>query len=172
MALRDYVFIPQCHPIKDDGLPHSDTPGSKPVDGSPRIIAVFRVLHSLLMPRHPSCARIRLARNFFELSPISSTLYFSLIFQLPVFKDRARPFRGEQVRSIPYPPHSAQGGQYHFAALSHLSACIGRISKKNHWNNIRFLARPNLEEPAISLLAQRNDEDCVVAVFLCKLHFG
>ena len=43
-------------------MPHSEIPGSKPVDGSPELVAVFRVLHSLLMPRHPSCARIRLAR--------------------------------------------------------------------------------------------------------------
>ena len=47
--------------MKAAGLPHSEIPGSKPVDGSPELIAVFRVLHSLLMPRHPSCARIRLA---------------------------------------------------------------------------------------------------------------
>ena len=46
------------------GLPHSEIPGSKLVDSSPRLIAVFHVLHRLLMPRHPSCARIRLARNF------------------------------------------------------------------------------------------------------------
>ena len=42
-------------------MPHSEIRGSRPVDGSPQLIAVFRVLHSLLMPRHPSCARIRLA---------------------------------------------------------------------------------------------------------------
>ena len=47
--------------MKAAGLPHSETSGSKPVDGSPELVAVFRVLHSLLMPRHPSCARIRLA---------------------------------------------------------------------------------------------------------------
>ena len=57
------LFIPRRRPAKAVGFPHSDTPGSKPVDGSPRIVAVFRVLHRLLMPRHPSCARIRLARN-------------------------------------------------------------------------------------------------------------
>ena len=61
MASADYVFIRRRHPIKGAGLPHSDTPGSRPVDGSPRIVAVFRVLLRLLMPRHPSCARIRLA---------------------------------------------------------------------------------------------------------------
>ena len=50
--------------MKAAGLPHSEIPGSKPVDGSPELIAVFRVLHSLLMPRHPSCARIRLAIRY------------------------------------------------------------------------------------------------------------
>ena len=54
-------FIRRRRPVESDGLPHSDTPGSKPDDGSPRILAVFRVLLRLLMPRHPSCARIRLA---------------------------------------------------------------------------------------------------------------
>ena len=54
-------FIPGCHGSRHGGLPHSETSGSKPVDGSPEIIAVCRVLHRLVMPRHPSCARIRLA---------------------------------------------------------------------------------------------------------------
>ena len=57
------LFIRGRHPAKGAGLPHSDTPGSKPVDGSPGPVAVFRVLHRLPMPRHPSCARIRLARK-------------------------------------------------------------------------------------------------------------
>ena len=38
------------------GLPHSETPGSKPVCGSPRLIAACRVLRRLPVPRHPSCA--------------------------------------------------------------------------------------------------------------------
>ena len=62
VASADYVFIRRWPPMKVAGLPHSEISGSKPVDGSPKLIAVFRVLHSLLMPRHPSCARIRLAR--------------------------------------------------------------------------------------------------------------
>ena len=43
------------------GLPHSETPGSGRVCRSPGIIAAYRVLHRLVMPRHPSCARMRLA---------------------------------------------------------------------------------------------------------------
>ena len=72
--------------MKGDGLPHSEISGSKLVDSSPKLIAVFRVLHRLLMPRHPSCARIRLARIF--LAYISIYVAILLNFQLPVFKDQ------------------------------------------------------------------------------------
>jgi hypothetical protein len=37
------------------GLPHSETPGSKPVCGSPRLFAAYRVLLRLSAPRHPPC---------------------------------------------------------------------------------------------------------------------
>ena len=67
-------------------MPHSEISGSKLVDSSPKLIAVFRVLHRLLMPRHPSCARIRLARIF--LAYISIYVAILLNFQLPVFKDQ------------------------------------------------------------------------------------
>ena len=35
------------------GLPHSEIPGSKPVCGSPGLIAACHVLHRLCAPRHP-----------------------------------------------------------------------------------------------------------------------
>jgi hypothetical protein len=35
------------------GLPHSDTSGSTPARGSPKIFAACHVLHRLLAPRHP-----------------------------------------------------------------------------------------------------------------------
>ena len=38
------------------GFPHSDIPGSKLVCSSPRLFAAYRVLHRLLVPRHPPCA--------------------------------------------------------------------------------------------------------------------
>ena len=44
-------------------MPHSETPGSKRACRSPGLIAADRVLHRLVMPRHPSCARIRLAED-------------------------------------------------------------------------------------------------------------
>ena len=35
------------------GLPHSEIAGSKPILGSPTLIAEYHVLHRLLLPRHP-----------------------------------------------------------------------------------------------------------------------
>ena len=35
------------------GFPHSETHGSKPIPGSPWLIAGYHVLHRLLLPRHP-----------------------------------------------------------------------------------------------------------------------
>ena len=73
--MRTIGFIRRRRPMTGGGFPHSDIHGSGPADGSPWLIAVCRVLHRLVTPRHPSCARIRLARNF---SPLA-TLQFSLI---------------------------------------------------------------------------------------------
>ncbi len=42
------------------GFPHSEISGSKRVCRSPELIAAYRVLRRLTVPRHPSCARIRL----------------------------------------------------------------------------------------------------------------
>ena len=68
------------------GFSHSEIRGSKPADGSPRLIAVCRVLHRLVVPRHPSCARIRLAR--YNLA----SRYVAILFKssTSVFKDRKK----------------------------------------------------------------------------------
>ena len=42
------------------GFPHSEIPGSKPMCGSPRLIAACHVLLRLSMPRHSPCALISL----------------------------------------------------------------------------------------------------------------
>ena len=46
------------------GFPHSEIPGSKPVCGSPRLIAAYHVLHRRLLPRHPPCALSSLTIKF------------------------------------------------------------------------------------------------------------
>ena len=55
-------------------FPYSEIPGSKPVCGSPRLIAAYHVLHRLLLPRHPPCAlsslTIKFARSIPEANPV------------------------------------------------------------------------------------------------------
>ena len=49
------------------GLLHSEIPGSMCACHSPELIAAYRVLLRLLMPRHPPCALISLNSLFAEL---------------------------------------------------------------------------------------------------------
>ena len=56
-----YGFRCGCPGITRGGLPHSETPGSMPVDGSPGLFAVPRVLHRPSAPRHPPRAPSRSA---------------------------------------------------------------------------------------------------------------
>ena len=45
------------------GFPHSEISGSKPMCGSPKLIAACHVLLRLLMPRHSPCALLRLTSS-------------------------------------------------------------------------------------------------------------
>ena len=49
-----YVFSVRHPDMTQDGLPHSEIFGSKPVCGSPKHIAAYHVLHRLSLPSHPS----------------------------------------------------------------------------------------------------------------------
>ena len=51
------------------GFPHSEIHGSKPITGSPWLIAGYHVLHRLLLPRHPP-------RALLALDPIQKKLDF------------------------------------------------------------------------------------------------
>ena len=47
----------------EGGFPHSEIRGSKPVRGSPRLIAAYHVLHRLSAPRHPPDTLMSLDRS-------------------------------------------------------------------------------------------------------------
>ena len=47
-----------------DRLPRSEILGSKPVCGYPRLIAAYRVLQSLLAPRHAPATLSSLVKNY------------------------------------------------------------------------------------------------------------
>ena len=53
------------------GFPHSEISGSKPVCGSPKLIAASHVLHRLLAPRHPPYALSSLTTDSFGARPES-----------------------------------------------------------------------------------------------------
>ena len=76
-------------------LPNSEIPGSKPVSGSPRLIAACHVLHRLLMPRHPPYALISLTIKFAsDKLGIYSAIFASLFlepFLYSVFKEQFQP---------------------------------------------------------------------------------
>ena len=55
----------------EGGFPHSEIPGSKPVRGSPGLIAAYHVLHRLSAPRHPPNALKTLDRSHRQRAPFS-----------------------------------------------------------------------------------------------------
>ena len=59
------------------GFPHSEISGSKPMCGSPKLIAACHVLLRLLMPRHSPCALSSLTYRCSH-SDLSENSWFSL----------------------------------------------------------------------------------------------
>ncbi len=53
----------------EGGFPHSEIFGSKPVRGSPKLIAAYHVLLRLSAPRHPSNTLMTLDRSHYQCSP-------------------------------------------------------------------------------------------------------
>jgi hypothetical protein len=64
-----------------DGLPHSEIFGSKPVCGSPKLIAACHVLHRRPVPRHPPYALSSLTTTFTLLAVVGINAYASLLLQ-------------------------------------------------------------------------------------------
>src|SRR3954451_3258540 len=56
----------------EGGFPHSEMSGSKPVRGSPNLIAAYHVLHRLSAPRHPPNTLKALDRSHYRCSPLGS----------------------------------------------------------------------------------------------------
>ena len=73
---RAYVFSAGYSGMTQSGFPHSEIPGSKPVCGSPRLIAAYHVLHRLLAPRHSPYA----------LSSLTKCIHCSLALALCVVR--------------------------------------------------------------------------------------
>ena len=68
-----------------DGLPHSEIPGSKPVCGSPGLIAAYHVLLRRPAPRHPPYALSSLTTTFTLLGTLC--LCSLAMCRCPCFRD-------------------------------------------------------------------------------------
>ena len=71
---RSYEFRPGSLRMNEGGLPHSEIPGSKPVCGSPELIAAYHVLHRRPAPRHPPYALSSLTTTFTLLETLRSVV--------------------------------------------------------------------------------------------------
>ena len=92
------------------GLPHSEIHGSKPVLGSPWLIAEYHVLHRLLLPRHPPNAL--LALDLIQKKPG----FFQGRRSFCVLRRPVRASCDARARSkayIPAPPPGSCGGTLH-----------------------------------------------------------
>ena len=70
-----YGFTVSFYDMTRRGFPHSDISGSKHICCSPKLIAAYRVLHRLPMPRHSPCALFRL--NYSPLAFANFVPYMS-----------------------------------------------------------------------------------------------
>ena len=74
------------------GFPHSDISGSMHICCSPKLIAAYRVLHRLPMPRHSPCALFRLNysplafANFVPYMSFANRFFSLIVIQLPAVR--------------------------------------------------------------------------------------
>ena len=83
------------------GLPHSDISGSKPVCGSPKLFAAYRVLRRLLAPRHPPYALANLTIPGASFSSLASPA--SARFAYRGVTSFAGPFHGLRLLVFGFP---------------------------------------------------------------------
>ena len=67
-ASQPYGFRPRYQNMTPDRFPHSGIPGSRPVCGSPRLIAAYHALRRFLAPRHPPYALSNLTTEMDHLA--------------------------------------------------------------------------------------------------------
>ena len=72
------------------GFPHSEIHGSKLESSSPWLIAGFRVLHRLLVPRHPPCALCSLTKSHASRHGVPQTTVVARRLSAPSQMSRVR----------------------------------------------------------------------------------
>ena len=101
-----------------EGLPHSEILGSKPVCGSPRLIAAYRVLHRRPAPRHPPYALSSLTTTSTLLKRLGRSTFASMPFTNSSVLLRFSMSRGFVV------PHGSARPPIRCRRLGHLIASL------------------------------------------------
>ena len=89
-----YGFTTVSYDMTRKGFPHSDISGSKHICCSPKLIAAYRVLHRLPMPRHSPCALFRLNysplafANFVPYMSFANRLFFANCNTITCFTEK------------------------------------------------------------------------------------
>ena len=89
LLLPAYAFSRGSLNLPSEGLPHSEIPGSKPVCGSPRLIAACHVLHRFSAPRHPPSTLSSLTIKYLRRESFS--IYPTLLSKTVITADQKVP---------------------------------------------------------------------------------
>jgi len=92
LLLPAYEFSRGSSDLTRKGLPHSEIPGSKPVCGSPRLIAACHVLHRFSAPRHPPSTLSSLTIKYLRRESFS--FYPTLLSKIVITADQKVPRLG------------------------------------------------------------------------------
>ena len=101
LLLPAYEFSGGSSDLTRKGLPHSEIPGSKPVCGSPRLIAACHVLHRFSAPRHPPSTLSSLTIKYLRRE---SFLFLpTLLSKIAITADQKAPQRTTSLEELSHP---------------------------------------------------------------------
>ena len=101
LLLPAYEFSRGSLNLPSEGLPHSEIPGSKPVCGSPRLIAACHVLHRFSAPRHPPSTLSSLTIKYLRRE---SFLFLpTLLSKIAITADQKAPQRTTSLEELSHP---------------------------------------------------------------------
>ena len=101
MLLPAYEFSRGSLNLPSEGLPHSEIPGSKPVCGSPRLIAACHVLHRFSAPRHPPSTLSSLTIKYLRRESFVSFSTRLLLSKILITADQKAP----RCKELSHPRH-------------------------------------------------------------------
>ena len=137
LLLPAYAFSRGSLNLPSEGLPHSEIPGSKPVCGSPRLIAACHVLHRFSAPRHPPSTLSSLTIKYLRRESFSFTRLSCQRSRSPRIK---KPLTSRKELSHPRQPDQSSTLR---------SAALNGGADRNRTGDLR-LAKPPLSQLSYS----------------------